>query len=570
MNLPSIAAMASSPQFKQELLELLVNLCKIDTTPTGDIPAMAANEGKAFDLIRAKMASVGLEGLRAENKPIDLKIEQHPFFSQLYFTRNAAQPQGLDCKATYQGRSNLLLLLDGANDRPGGLNLALNAHVDVIAPYIPPRVEGERVYGRGACDDKAQVTAIMGALKLVADYLKREKKKLNKNLTVMMVIEEETGGNGSLALAVDRQLKQRYDTLMIVEVCGSNIYPGNRGCVWYKVEGKLPGVNLFEASAFIIEELEKEGRSLKAESDHPLFPHRPVQTCHGIIGHNGEHPSRINGDVTFVIEADRGDLSKAKKVIADVVEDGLTQYIGIYGDKTKVTDPSTGKPKVDHHYEITWPSDGKSAVKVRVLGSTGHMGSILLNDGAITKAATMVRALIRSRAAIAKAVGSASVSFRLDGWQDQARLLLEGGQGFLPTHDIEQVQRRVREAAWRGAENYLRQVGNPAKACEIFEVTYNKLHNAAFSGAADSAEMKHAIAAARAAGMWKDEPVRGWDVSCDSRIFACEYPGMNVITTGPGALAFAHSDFEQIDLPEVLRFTEFLAYYILKVTGTVE
>ena len=57
--------------------------------------------------------------------------------------------------------------------------------------------------------------------------------------------------------------------------------------------------------------------------------------------------------------------------------------------------------------------------------------------------------------------------------------------------------------------------------------------------------------------------------SCDARIFACEYPGMDVITTGIGSLAVAHSDDEQIDAKAMTRCAEFLAHFILKQTGTV-
>ena len=57
-------------------------------------------------------------------------------------------------------------------------------------------------------------------------------------------------------------------------------------------------------------------------------------------------------------------------------------------------------------------------------------------------------------------------------------------------------------------------------------------------------------------------------VSCDARIFAAEYPGMQVLTFGPGKLAFAHSDHEQIELKEICQAAEFLALFLLKQTGT--
>jgi acetylornithine deacetylase/succinyl-diaminopimelate desuccinylase-like protein len=82
--------------------------------------------------------------------------------------------------------------------------------------------------------------------------------------------------------------------------------------------------------------------------------------------------------------------------------------------------------------------------------------------------------------------------------------------------------------------------------------------------------MRRAAEAAKLARTWTDGPVRGWDSSCDARIFACQYPGLPVLTCGPGLLAHAHGDQEQIDIDDMVKSAEFLAYFILKQTGTLE
>ena len=572
MHIPAIKQAAAAEGFRQYLVDLLVEICRLDTTIQPDVPRLRDAEGKVYDVLERELKTYAIPGGAARRAPIDPKIADHPYFSQLYYTRSEKHPEGLSVKDTYAGRCNLLFAADGDGKRNGGVNLAINGHIDVVAPYFPPRVEDGRVFGRGSCDDKGNVVALMGALKLVGEYLKSTGQKLNRHFTGMFVIEEEMGGNGSLSAALDRELKKRYDSLVVLEICENKLFPGNRGCVWYKVEGKLPGVNLFEAAAFIIEQLEKEGRSIRSESDHPLFPHRPVQTCHGMIGHSGEHPSRINGDVSFDISFAGGEPAKARKTIEDVIAFALAEYTGVYGDKTKINDKTTGKPKVDHHFDL---AEAPHGFTVRVFGATGHMGSIFENDGAITKMMTMVRSLLRSRAALERKAG-AKVRFEHHGWKDPSHLVLEGGQGFLPTHEMTDVQARVRAAAARGADEYFRlleahglqSVG--VRGADVLRVTFDKLHNAAFAGRADSAEMRNAIEAAKEAGMWRDEPVRGWDVSCDARIFAGEYPDMNVLTTGPGSLLFAHSDREHIEIDDMRRAAEFLAYYILKHTGTID
>ena len=66
----------------------------------------------------------------------------------------------------------------------------------------------------------------------------------------------------------------------------------------------------------------------------------------------------------------------------------------------------------------------------------------------------------------------------------------------------------------------------------------------------------------------RDEPLLGWDVSCDARLFADERPGRSVITCGVGSLELAHSGKERIHLPELFRFIEFLTYFVLRETGS--
>lgn len=560
----NIAQTAASPAFRQYLVDLLVEIVKIDTTPRPDVALSQKNESQVFSILEREFNRYGFAAASTERPAINPAIGKHPFFSNLYYSMSKENPKGLSVEKCYQGRTNLLLKIDGEQKSATGVNQAIDVHIDVIAPFFPPRVESDRVYGRGACDDKGNAVALMGALRLVGEHLKKSGKRLNKHLTGLIVIEEETGGNGSLSFALDRNLKKRYDSLVVLEICESRLFPGNRGAVWYKLEGKLPGANLFEAAAFIVEEMEKEGRSIKSESDHQLFPHRPVQTCHGMMGGSGEHPSRINGWIDFEVHLSKAGAQKARKLILDVTNFAIEEYVGRYGDKTKANDARTGKPKVDHHVDVVEAPHGFT---IQVHGSTGHMGSILENDGAITKMAQIVRGLVRSRGAIETASGG-KMELRQVNWPDTSHLVMEGGQGFLPTHPIDQVQQRMREAVWRGADNYFRHAGVNGKGADIFKVTYEKLHNAAFAGAPDSPDMLNAIESAKQAGIWKNEPIRGWDVSCDSRIFASEYPGMPVITTGPGSLNSAHSDTEHIEVTEMVKFAEFLAYYILRQTGT--
>lgn len=573
-----IRASTSAPAFGRFVKSLLIELCQIDTTPKPEIALMRAAEEKCFRVIERELPKLGFPGALIGRRPINPAIERNPNYSLLHFTKTARRPEGLSPQEVYAGRNNLIFQIPGSAHRQAGLSIALNAHIDVVAPYFPPRSKGSVVYGRGACDDKGPVVGIIAALKVLAKVMPQS--GLNRNLLAMFVVEEETGGNGSLSLALDSQLKKLYDSVVVCECTGLRVHPANRGAVWYRAELQpLAGVSTFEMFAFVNEEMEKEGAAIRAESRHALFPQRPVQTCHGMVGPFGEHPSRICGEVSFRIEFGQPPEAEIAALVGDCLDAGLANYIGLYGDKTKVLDPATREPMVARHYDIQTTSRG---FRVMVHGAAGHMGSIRERDGAVTKMAHLVRSLVYSRPRL-ECLAGASLHLALDisgaskansgvertqAGRAPGGLVLEGGQGFVPTHSMEEVMTRMRQAAQRGAETYLRRLGRSERGEDAVEVVYEKLHNAAFDGDPNSPSMRTALSAARACRLPASEPVLGWTVSCDARLFATQYPSLPVLTFGPGQLVHAHSDHEQIALDEIRTAAEFLALFVLHQTGT--
>ena len=336
-----IIALAHSPAVRRQIQRLLVELCRIDTAPKSDPARMRAAEDLCFQIIERELGTLPYADAALERRAINPAIQHDPNYSLTHFTKTPERPLGLSAEETYAGRSNLLYVVPGAAGGKGGASVALNAHIDVVAPYFPPRVRAGVVYGRGACDDKGPVVSMIVALKILAGVMARAGLKWNRNVVAMFVVEEETGGNGSLSLALDRDLKKLYDSILVGECTGLKFYPANRGAVWYRAQLKPPaGVSVLEMFAFVNEELEKEGAAIRAESRHDLFPQRPVQTCHGIIGPFGEHPSRICGKVSFQVQFDRSPGKATELLVRDCLESGLADYIGRYGDKTKVTDPA--------------------------------------------------------------------------------------------------------------------------------------------------------------------------------------------------------------------------------------
>jgi len=70
--------------------------------------------------------------------------------------------------------------------------VALSTHLDTVPPYVPPRLEGDRLIGRGACDAKGIAAAMMVA----AEELAREGEE---RVDLLFVVGEEKGSDGARA-----------------------------------------------------------------------------------------------------------------------------------------------------------------------------------------------------------------------------------------------------------------------------------------------------------------------------------------------------------------------------------
>jgi acetylornithine deacetylase len=73
-----------------------------------------------------------------------------------------------------------------------GPEVVFSTHFDCVPPFFPSRVEGDRLYGRGACDAKGILAAQVAA----ADRLRREGES---RVGLVFVVGEERGSDGARA-----------------------------------------------------------------------------------------------------------------------------------------------------------------------------------------------------------------------------------------------------------------------------------------------------------------------------------------------------------------------------------
>lgn len=128
-------------------------------------------------------------------------------------------------------RSNLCVVAAGAG---GGKNLLLNTHIDTVPgsqgqdrAFEPQRIDGA-IHGRGSCDAKGQVATIF----LAMAALKGMGVKLTGDLIGHIVVEEEVGGNGTLAMA---RRGETADGCIVLEPTEMRLLTSIRGAVWFRV-----------------------------------------------------------------------------------------------------------------------------------------------------------------------------------------------------------------------------------------------------------------------------------------------------------------------------------------------
>ncbi|HDN97797.1 MAG TPA: ArgE/DapE family deacylase [bacterium] len=241
-----------------------------------------------------------------------------------------------DFELDYSKRKNLVLVLPSSGN---GKSLILNTHSDVVPAEgwenaFSPEIKENFIIGRGSADAKGQIATIYLSLLSLKDL----NIKPQGDLIVEIVIEEEIGGNGSLAL-----IRQGYkaDGVIVLEPTGLKITPANRGAIWFKIEifgkqvhmGRIwEGVNAIEKMCFLIQRLKQYERKLIEESKNfPLFEkyYQPVQLNFGkVIGEGW--PSMVCGKV--ILEGGLGflpnkDIKRIKKEIEDVIENCGDEWI---------------------------------------------------------------------------------------------------------------------------------------------------------------------------------------------------------------------------------------------------
>ena len=219
------------------------------------------------------------------------------------------------------GRPNLLARLT-----PTGkvrYRVLLAPHTDTIGSDLDsnfiPREKAGRLYGRGACDTKGSVAAMLSALGEVAAAKQRP---AATEIVFAALMDEENAQAGSRALVASGL---KADLAIVGEPTLGQVVTAHKGSLWLKLEtrgkaahGAKPelGVNAIREMAGVVTLLETEYARALSRQHHPLLGHGTVNV--GVIT-GGRQPNVVPDRCEIVID---------RRTLPGETEAGVRREIG--------------------------------------------------------------------------------------------------------------------------------------------------------------------------------------------------------------------------------------------------
>lgn len=251
---------------KDKYIKYLKDLISIDTQVIGHgIEGGKEKEGQLY--IKSLLESMGAETIIDQ-----LKEETILKGIDLYNEGNQGH--------CYEDRFNVY---GSFNYNENGRTILFNGHVDTMPPGNldewttnpwEPVIKDGKLYGLGSCDMKAGLMAAIMAMKLIQDC----DLKLKSNVTINSVVDEEGGGNGTLAAVL---AGNKADAAIVCEPSDEKVFIAHMGFVFFeiKVKGvalhsaeKWKGVSAIEKIIKIIHGLNELEHDWLMTYKHPLLP----------------------------------------------------------------------------------------------------------------------------------------------------------------------------------------------------------------------------------------------------------------------------------------------------------
>jgi acetylornithine deacetylase len=231
-------------------------------------PSLQGNERSSQAIVIEKCRQLGMEIDIWE--PNGTELLKHPYF--------------VSPRTSFIDSPNVVGVLKGTG---GGKSLLLNGHIDVVPegdltnwdvdPYSAEIKDG-KLYGRGSTDMKGGNVALLLAIQAI----KESGIRLKGDLLFQSVIEEESGGAGTLAAIIKGY---KADGAIIPEPTNMKIFPKQQGSLWFEVRTfgrsahggtRYEGVSAIEKSMTVINHILKLEMIRNGAISDPLYKNTPI------------------------------------------------------------------------------------------------------------------------------------------------------------------------------------------------------------------------------------------------------------------------------------------------------
>lgn len=279
----------------------------------------------APDAVRPAERLARLVGFRTENPPGDEAEAARWLGGEL---------AAIGCEVGYlevaPGRLDVVAVLENG----GGRSLAFNSHLDVIPagegwsgdPFVLREADG-RLIGRGACDAKGSVAAMVEAVALLA----AERGRWSGRLTAAFVCDEEIGSTGAKAFAASAPPVER---IVVGEPTDLVTVSAHKGCLRprIRIAGRSAhsgrpdlGDNAIVKAAKLVARLAAEDARLRT-------------MVHPLVGPASLSVTRLNGGVADNMIPPACELTIDRRMLPGEVSEAVDAEIRALLDRAQAED----------------------------------------------------------------------------------------------------------------------------------------------------------------------------------------------------------------------------------------